>query len=194
MHGCDYLAILHYLCFMNDVNFETTVFNTPTNQYIKSILLQMLVKWCWIPIILVLCCVILAYMVNVAFIYVALMLLFIIIPSALMFAYFYHSSSSEARVAVLRKSIKINDSGVLVNFESIEVVDYGDSSKSKVYQPQSEFYPQNNIASVFVMGKYVRINLKGGSYKFINIPLKEIKGNVNDFLAYILQYNEQNIE
>lgn len=119
------------------------------------------------------------------------MLMFIIVPSALMFVYFYHSSSSEARIAVLRKYIKFNDSGITIYFEPVESVVYDDSSKLKVYQPQPIFYSANDIASVYIMGKYIKINLKGGRYKFVNIPLKEIKGNVNDFLAYILQYNEQ---
>lgn len=175
---------------MNDEIFETNIFNTPTNKYIKSILLQMLVKWCWVPIILILCCVVLAYTINVAFVYVALMLVFIIIPSALMFAYFYHSSTNEARVAILHKSIKFNEAGIYINFEPIDVVDYEDASSSKIYQPQAIFYPKVDVLSICNMGNYVKIKLKGGSYKFINIPLKQIKGDVNDFLAYILQYNE----
>lgn len=174
---------------MKNIFFETDVFNMSTNQYIKLILLQMLVKWCWIPVILILCCVILAYTINVAFVYVALMLVFIIIPTVLMFAYFYHSSSTEARVAILLKSIKISDSGILIDFEPVETVVYDDSSKSKVYQPQPIFYPKNDVVSVCIMGNYVKIILRGGRYKFINIPLTQIKGDVNDFLAYILQYN-----
>lgn len=175
---------------MNDAIFETNIFNTSTNQYIKSILMQMLVKWCWVPIILIFCCVVLTYTINNAFLYVALMLVFIILPSALMFAYFYHSSTNEARVAILHKSIKFNDAGILIDFEPIDVVDNDDFSNSIIYHPQSIFYPKDDIDSACIMGNYVKIKLKGSSYKFINIPLKQIKGNVNDFLAYILQYNE----
>ena len=179
---------------MKKESFETDIFWTSASRYTKSILMQILSDWWWVPLLLIIGCSIMAIYINIAFIYVSLILIFIIMPILLMFIYFYHSSSQEARVAILRKKIIVEEVGITIKFDPIEVTNLNNHSISNIIQPKDLFYPKKDILSIYNMGSYIKINLKNGRYKFISIPINNVKGNPSCFLAYILQYNKQNID
>lgn len=174
--------------------FETNIFETSASNYVKSILIQVITDWWWVPLLLIIGCSIMAIYINTAFIYVSLILIFIIIPILLMFIYFCHSSSQEARIAILRKKIIVDEQGIKIKFEPIEITNINNHLNSKIIQPKDLFYTKDDILSIYNMGSYIKINLKDGRYKFISIPINQIKDNPNCFLAYILQYTKQNID
>lgn len=176
---------------MEEKSFETDIFWTSASSYTRSILMQILTDWWWAPLLLIIGCSIMAIYVNIAFIYVSLILIFIIIPTLLMFIYLYYSSSQEARIAILRKKIIIEEQGITIKFEPIEATKPNNNSNSNIIQPKDLFYSKDDILSIYNMGSYIKINLKNGRYKSITIPINQIKGNHNCFLAYILQYNKQ---
>ena len=176
---------------MKELSFKTNEFSTSVNRYVKSILLKVLSRWCWLPIILFLLCFILTITLTLKFIFVALILLFLIVPTALMFVYFYHSTTQEARIAILKKVITINEEGIKIDFSPIKkykTEEYSSENDPEYFKPQSCFIPRENVCKVENMGSYISVQLKGGKYKFITIPLGELNGDVNAFLAYILHY------
>lgn len=175
---------------MIEGKFATNEYSISANKYIKSVLLMVLSRWWWVPVLLVLLSLILST-VNISFIYVALILIFIIFPTALMFIYFHQSTTQESRIAILKKTISIGNNGILIKFAPIERIKYvGDEEHVEKIVPKPIFIPKSDVKSVVNMGTYIKVYLNGGRYKFIEIPFNEINGNENEFLAYILQYVE----
>ena len=192
MRGCDYLLILHYLCFVKNVTFKTNAFNTTSNQYTQSVLLLILSHWWWVPMLLILVCALLSVTVNPSFVFVALILIFIIVPTVLMFIYFHQSTTQEARIALLKKVLIIGNDGINIDFNSINKVRYEVNEEVKeTITPKPLFIARSEIKKVEYTGYNIRLYLKGGKYKFITIPINEIEGDTDAFLAYILQYVER---
>ena len=163
--------------------FETEYFSITSGKYVKTILLMMLFDYWWAILLLLLSCALLAALVNLAFVYVGLIILFILFPSALMYIYFYFSTTEEARIAVLSKKVKLEDDIIMVQFEPIMPVSYEEDENAKQICPKSE-----DIKKIDDMGAFIRIYLKGGKYKFLTIPFSVVKGDLTLFLAQVLQY------
>lgn len=136
-------------------------------------------QWWWVPIFLLLGCIILAMTVNAVFIYIALILIFILIPTVLMFTYFNHLATTEARIAVLQKSITIDNAGIHVNFEPIKHNDIEHPSNEKT--PNPIFISRSEFKQIENMGNSIMIHLTGRKYRFISIPIDAINGNATDF-------------
>lgn len=175
---------------MIEGKFTTNEYSISANNYIKSVLWMVLGRWWWVPAFLVLLSLILS-MVNISFIYVALILIFIIFPTTLMFIYFHQSTTQESRIAILKKTLTIDNNGICIKFAPIERIKYvGDEEQMEKVVPKSIYIPKSDVKRVVDMGAYIKIYLNGGRYKFIIIPFNEINGNESEFLAYILQYVE----
>ncbi len=175
---------------MKEEFFETKEFSISTSAYVRSVLFSLLYRWCWVPILMLVICVILALMLNTAFLYVALILIFLIIPTSLMFVYFVQSTTIEARIAILRKKISIDNSGITVDFAPIKRFKYEneDSCNDELIEIPPSYIPRQNVIGVENLGNTVRIYLNGGKYKFISIPLEVVEGDCDAFLAFILHY------
>lgn len=172
---------------MENKILETEYFSMSSNKYVKTILLMILFDYWWAILLLLFGCALLAAMVNLAFIYVGLIILFILFPSALMFIYFYHSTTEEARIAVLSKKLILDDDKVIVKFKPIKPKSQEENEESLIY-PKSVFINKENIDKVEDMGGYIRVYIKGGRYKFLTIPSNVVKGDLSLFLAQVLQY------
>lgn len=171
---------------MENKRFETESFAMPTSRYVGIVMTRLLAHWWWIPTVFIAGCAALAAIVNINFIFVALMIVFIIIPTALMFTYLYYSTTTEARIAILSKKIVFDNHSITVIFDEITSQDdNGDTIKNVTPSPIT--LDINEIKRVDDMGKHIVIHLKGNHYRFISIPLNVMKGDVTDFLAYILQ-------
>ena len=72
-------------------------------------------NWLWMVLPLALCGV-LAYWIDVRFIIVALMVLFVVLPMILALLYFYYGFSPEARWSIMEKSAMLNDEGMTLTF------------------------------------------------------------------------------
>lgn len=170
---------------------ETEPFSLPTGKYVKSILMMFLSDWWWGIVLLMLSCVLLATLANVLFIYVGLIILFILFPSALMYIYFYYSTTQEARIAILSKIIKIEETRIVIEFEPIVYNHDDDKGIEKTVVPKPIYISNTDVRNVENMGSYIRIFLKGGKYKFITIPFEKVKGIQDEFLAHVLRYNDK---
>lgn len=169
--------------------FETSEFSMPINMYVKMIILSLLMRWFWLlasPIVL---CVILAIFVSYKFMLVALMIVFLILPFLLMMVYFYYSSTQEAQIAILKKRIEITHEGIRVYFSPILRHKYDTDEEDEYFTPKECFIGREEVIKVENMGNKVVIYLAGNRCRIISIPLEVVKGDSDEFLAYILQYN-----
>ena len=72
-------------------------------------------NWLWMVLPLAVCAV-LAIWVDVRFIIVALMVLFIVLPMVLALLYFYYGFSPEAQWSIKEKRVDISDDGLTLTF------------------------------------------------------------------------------
>ena len=72
-------------------------------------------NWLWMlaPVAV---CGILAVWVDVRFVIVAMMVLFIVLPMVLALLYFYYGLSPEARWSIMEKTVTLNEEGVTLDF------------------------------------------------------------------------------
>ncbi len=171
---------------MENKRFETESFAMPSSRYVGMVMTRILAHWWWIPTIFIAGCAFLAAIVNINFIFVALMIIFILIPTALMFTYLYYFTTTEARIAVLSKKLVFDNHSITVFFDEITYND-NNGETTKNVTPSPITLDIKEIKRVDNMGKHIVIHLKGNLYRFISVPLNAVKGDVPDFLAYILQ-------
>ena len=72
-------------------------------------------NWLWMVLPIAICA-ILAFFVDVRFIIVAMMVLFIILPMVLALLYFYYGLSPEARWSIMEKKLTIGNEGITLTF------------------------------------------------------------------------------
>lgn len=71
--------------------------------------------WLWMAMPLAVCT-ILAIWIDVRFIIVAMMVLFIIMPMVLALLYFYYGFSPEARWSIMEKTVTLDENGITLDF------------------------------------------------------------------------------
>lgn len=71
--------------------------------------------WLWMVLPIAVCAV-LAIWVDVRFVIVAMMVLFIVLPMVLALLYFYYGLSPEARWSIMDKAVTIDDNGISLEF------------------------------------------------------------------------------
>ncbi len=72
-------------------------------------------NWLWM-VLPVAVCAMLALWVDVRFVIVAMMVLFIILPMVLALLYFYYGLSPEARWSIMEKTVTLSDEGLVMEF------------------------------------------------------------------------------
>lgn len=103
-----------------------------------------------------------------AFAFVALMMLFIVIPMIMSFLYFYYALTPEAIMAMRNKRILINpDKGITVTYEP------ADTDDSVPAFPPSHVNWQE-ITEIEYRNHDIMLHLTGSHYRFILIPYDAI--------------------
>ena len=90
--------------------------SVPSGTYMRHLCAMFLAdNWLWMvaPVAL---CAILAVWIDVRFVIVAMMVLFIVLPMVLALLYFYYGFSPEARWSIMEKSAVIDDKGITLEF------------------------------------------------------------------------------
>ena len=87
-----------------------------SGQYMRHLFAMFLADyWLWMAMPLAVCA-ILAIWIDVRFIIVAMMVLFIIMPMALALLYFYYGFSPEARWSIMEKTVTLDENGITLDF------------------------------------------------------------------------------
>jgi len=84
--------------------------------YMRHLCLMFLAdNWLWM-VLPVAVCGVLAIGVDVRFVIVAMMVLFIVLPMVLALLYFYYGFSPEARWSIMEKSVTVGEAGLTLDF------------------------------------------------------------------------------
>lgn len=87
-----------------------------SGSYMRHLFLLFLAdNWLWMVLPVALCAILAAW-IDVRFIIVALMVLFIAMPMILSLLYFYYGFSPEARWSIMEKDVDINNEGATMTF------------------------------------------------------------------------------
>jgi hypothetical protein len=90
--------------------------SVPSGLYMRRLCLLFIADyWLWLVLPVALCA-ILALWVDVRFVIVAMMVLFIILPMVLALLYFYYGLSPEARWSIMDKIVTLDDRGITLDF------------------------------------------------------------------------------
>ncbi len=153
---------------------ETQPFKTSSGIYISAVFKQWLSRYWWAVVLPELLCVILAFTHNIAFAFVALMLLFIIYPIILSFIYFYYALTPRAVSSLFNRKITITQQGLHISYIQPE------ENNDKNYKiPADETILWNEIKSANYSGRYCTLHLRNSSYCYIIIPFNSITENAN---------------
>lgn len=95
---------------------------------------------------------------NINFIYVALMVIFIIIPMIVTYLYFYYGLLPESRSAILEKSAEFTDNGITYIYKQEDKPD------------RIEVFNWDSIKGIEVGRKWVLLVFKRNDYTFLCIP------------------------
>ncbi len=120
-------------------------------------------SWLWL-ILPVAVCGILAIFIDVRFVIVAMMVLFIVLPMILALLYFYYGLSPEARWSIMEKTAVINDEGITLNF-----VD--ERMKTHVIR-------WNDVRSVIEEEDVLLLMLRGKRYTCLMLPSSAIDPDI----------------
>ena len=103
-----------------DTPFETGIHSTNSYQYMRAVAEVWSGRWWWAIALPVVTCFALGMALNIAFVFMAFIIAFLIVPVVIMFLYFYHAITPEARMAILNKRLRISpDSGIDVIYEPL---------------------------------------------------------------------------
>ena len=90
--------------------------SVPSGLYMRRLCLLFIADyWLWLVLPVALCA-ILALWVDVRFVIVAMMVLFIILPMVLALLYFYYGLSPEARWSIMDKIVTLDNRGITLDF------------------------------------------------------------------------------
>ena len=120
-------------------------------------------NWMWL-ILPVAVCGILAIFIDVRFVIVAMMVLFIVLPMILALLYFYYGLSPEARWSIMEKTAVINDEGITLNF-----VD--ERMKTHVIR-------WNDVRSIIEEEDVLLLMLRGKRYTCLMLPSSAIDPDI----------------
>ena len=135
-----------------------------SNGYMRRLCYMFLAdNWMWL-ILPVAVCGILAIFIDVRFVIVAMMVLFIVLPMILALLYFYYGLSPEARWSIMEKTAVINDEGITLNF-----VD--ERMKTHVIR-------WNDVRSIIEEEDVLLLMLRGKRYTCLMLPSSAIDPDI----------------
>ncbi len=162
---------------------ETKAYKTDSGQYMKAVAELWAGRWWWTIALPIATCFILAYTVNVAFVFVGLMLVFIVVPMIMSLLYFYYAFSPEAIIAIRNKRLHIiPNERITINYEPIE-------------ENTETPYPSTSINwDEIVMMEYrnrdIMLRLSGSRYRFLLIPYEAI-GTLEQQTSLLTHFPQQ---
>ncbi len=149
-----------------DTPFETGIHSTNSYQYMRAVAEVWSGRWWWAIALPVVTCFALGMALNIAFVFMAFIIAFLIVPVVIMFLYFYHAITPEARMAILNKRLRISpDSGIDVIYEPI-----GDDAPA----PETEHVPWSDVTAIEYRDRDVMMHLSGSRYRFMLLPYEAL--------------------
>ncbi len=146
--------------------FVTHPYRTGSGHYIRTVAGLWAARWWWTIALPITACFIFAA-TNIAFAFVALMILFIIIPMIISFLYFYYALTPEAIMAMRNKRIHFSTKDITITYEPANEED-----STPAYPPAHIDW--NDVISIEYRSRDMILHLKGSRYRFLLIPYEAI--------------------
>ena len=128
-------------------------------------------NWLWM-VLPVAVCGMLAFFIDVRFIIVALMVLFIVMPMVLSLLYFYYGLSPEARWSIMEKSATIDDSGITLDFTDERM--------------KKHVILRDDVRSIIEKYDVLMIMLRGKRYTCLMLPASAVDPHVTQVLRQLV--------
>ena len=128
-------------------------------------------NWLWM-VLPVAVCGMLAIFIDVRFIIVALMILFVILPMLLALLYFYYGLSPEARWSIMEKTATIDDSGISLVFADERM--------------KKHVILRDDVRSIIEKDDALIIMLRGKRYTCLMLPGSTVDPNVTQVLRQLV--------
>lgn len=166
-HALHYIPATQFTFFLN---FDSTM-TTDIYKVGASTLATYIMKlWCrrnwWLIALPPAACLVLAAAVDVKFLLIALMMVFVILPPIMITVYFYHALAPEARMSILPHRTQLSEEGLRL-----------------VYEPMAEDIPARDddmitwsrIKGIKTTQEYIAYRLDSGKYCILLIPRSAFK-------------------
>lgn len=98
------------------MQMQSDIFRTEPSAYIKEIVYQWFARNIWWFVALIAVCLVLAFTVDTAFIFVASMIVFIVIPFVLAFVYFGYGLRPSSSRWFLPRRLEVTDTGLSIHY------------------------------------------------------------------------------
>lgn len=144
----------------------------PAGRYMRHLFSMFLTdNWLWM-ILPVAICAILAIWLDVRFIIVALMVLFIAMPMILSLLYFYYGFSPEARWSIIEKTIAIEREGATLTF-----------TDERMKQHAIRW---DDVREIIIKDDALLLMLKGKRYTCLMIPSSVVNPDVTQAIRQLV--------
>ena len=120
-------------------------------------------NWLWM-VAPVAVCAMLAYMIDVRFLIVALMVLFVVMPMILALLYFYYGFSPEARWSIMEKTATLGPEGITLSFTDERM--------------KTHVIPWSDVRTIIEKDDALLLMLKGRRYTCLMFPASVIDPDV----------------
>jgi hypothetical protein len=128
-------------------------------------------NWLWL-VLPVAVCAVLAIWVDVRFVIVAMMVLFIVLPMVLALLYFYYGLSPEARWSIMDKAVTFGDNGLTLEFTDERM--------------KTHVIPRDNVRHIIEKDDVWLLMLDGRRYTCLMLPASVIDPDVAQRLRQLV--------
>ena len=128
-------------------------------------------NWLWMALPVAVCAM-LAIFIDVRFVIVAMMVLFIVLPMALALLFFYYGLSPEARWSIMEKSLDVDENGITLDFTDERM--------------KKHVIPKDGVRSIIEKDDVLILMLKGRRYTCLMIPASVVNPDVTQVLRQLV--------
>ena len=152
----------------------------------KIIMSQWLNRWWWLITLPIIVQLFLGITHNIVYLYTSFITIFLILPPAFLFLYYFYALTTEARISIQNKYLEFKKDGIKIIF---------DSETEEKPSTNSIFIEKGKITSVKYTEKYILIMLQRNKYSNITLPFSAI-ANEEQFqeIATLFNCYTQNID
>ena len=127
-------------------------------------------NWLWMALPVAVCGM-LAIFIDVRFVIVAMMVLFIVLPMVLALLFFYYGLSPEARWSIMEKSLDVDENGITLDFTDERM--------------KKHVIPKDGVRSIIEKDDVLILMLNGRRYTCLMIPASVVNPDVTQVLRQL---------
>lgn len=157
---------------------ETAVYSITPSAYAGHVIRMWLRDNWWIGVVPITASIIVGATLDLRFLFVAVILVFLIAPLIMSTVYYYHALSPEASMSILPHRIIFGEKSLTIKYER-EPSDEDAQSEETETPPEPKVRPDdtiplNDIKKASRHGSDILLNLTGGKYRILVIPINAI--------------------